>query len=254
MGLDQILQWTPLANTSRHGLTAFSVEATDGFLTSPILPVKVKTAKFPTVSVSANKPNASETDLLHKGDGQFTISRADGDINSPLTVHFTLSGSANFTADYSLNVNGTDVTNTVTIPMGKTSVVVNLVPVDDARGEGTENAILTLSTDSQYTPSASLTKSHATVAIADNEPVISIVANKPSASEINDGVSKGIGQFTIARTTNDTGAAVTVQYVVEGSATQGNDLYLQSQRHNRDQSSDHSTRCKIGRSQRHPCQ
>ena len=69
-------------------------------------------------------------------------------MTSSLTVTLSAGGSA---------TNGTDYTrlgNTVTIPAGRASVVINITPIDDTLSEGTETVDLTLSAGSAYSVDA----------------------------------------------------------------------------------------------------
>jgi len=111
---------------------------------------------LPTVTVHAIDPYASEADTLP---GAFTISRT-GSTASPLTVNFSLAGTATSGADYQA------VGNTIVIPAGAASAQVKFTPLDDALDEGDETVILTLSSGGGYqvgTPASD------TATIADND-------------------------------------------------------------------------------------
>ena len=156
---------------------------------------------LPVVSIVANLPNAAEGGAA----GQFTVSRT-GPTTSALTVNYSLTGST--------ATNGTDYTTiptSITIPVGQSSAVINVVTIQDSLNEGTETVIVTLSTNAAYTVGSPGT---ATVFIADDDrPVVNIVANQPNAAE--GGVS---GQFTITRS-GATGIAITVNISTSGTAT-----------------------------------
>lgn len=111
---------------------------------------------LPSVSVSANDPNASEAG---PDAGQWTFTRT-GDLSQALLVNFVLSGTATNGTDYN------SITQSITIPATKSSVTLDLTPIDDSAVEGSETATLTLSSSAAYTignpPSASIT-------IADND-------------------------------------------------------------------------------------
>jgi len=99
--------------------------------------------------------------------GRWTIERA-GATTAPLAVLFTLDGTATATNDYTLSA-----TNTVTIPVGASSVTITLTPVDDAvSAEGSETAVMTLSADAAYSIGAA---SSATITIADNDTSVPLV-------------------------------------------------------------------------------
>ena len=91
-------------------------------------------------------------------DGKFYFSRPG--TTGDLTVNYDVSGSA---------VNGTDYTalpGTVVIPDGASGVVVNVTPVNDTDGEGTETVVVTVLSGSGYSVDL---PSSATVEINDND-------------------------------------------------------------------------------------
>ena len=100
------------------------------------------------VWIEASTPLTTELGGTHFGDpGVFTIHRPDNNgTNPPLTVYYTVSGTA---------INGTDyetLSGTATIPNAMLSVPVNVLPIpDDLHSESNENVILTLSPDAGYT-------------------------------------------------------------------------------------------------------
>lgn len=116
---------------------------------------------LPVVSIKATDATAAETLRTQTANrGQFTVTRT-GPTTSPLTVNLSAGGSATNGSDY------TRLGNTVTIPAGRTSIVINVNPIDDSLAEGTETVDLTLSAGSTY--SVDGTKGTATVSIEDNE-------------------------------------------------------------------------------------
>jgi hypothetical protein len=167
----------------------------------------------PTISVTA-KPTASE---IGPKAGSFTLSRAGGDLKSPLTVTYTMSGTATNGVDYTL------LTGTATFPAGKPTVVISLTPVDDQTVEAAETAVLTVGAGEAYTVNAA--KSSATVTIADSSPKVTILANRPKASE-NKPTTAGKGQFMVKRSGGNIKSAVTVLYSIGGTATNGVDYPL----------------------------
>jgi hypothetical protein len=108
------------------------------------------------VSVSASIAIASEpgTDA-----GAFTVTRSGG-LSIPLTVHYTLGGTA---------VNGVDyqaLTGSVTIPAGSRFATIVVEPIDDNLVEGPESVIMTISADASYRVDV---LNSATVTIIDND-------------------------------------------------------------------------------------
>jgi hypothetical protein len=131
-----------------------------------------------------------------------------------LTVNYTVTGSA---------TNGTDYTNiplSATFLAGASTALVTVTPTDDALAEATENVVLTLTTGTGYNLG---TTTSATVNIADNEtPFVTIAATDASAAETATGVTANPGTFTLTRLGN-LASALTVNYTVTGSATNGTD-------------------------------
>lgn len=116
-----------------------------------------------TVAVTANATSISEG-----GSTFFTIARSGGGTAVPLTVNYTLSGSAINGSDYTL------LPGSVVIKPGETSTNITLSATADGISEPTEEAILTLSSSPNYTLD---TPSSAAVSILDvDPPAIQVVA------------------------------------------------------------------------------
>ena len=74
--------------------------------------------------------------------GQIVFSRSDpSDTSTPLTLTYTLGGTATIGTDYTATPN---LTGTITIPVGQVSVSVNINALSDGITEGTETIIVTL--------------------------------------------------------------------------------------------------------------
>jgi hypothetical protein len=161
------------------------------------------------VSVSAFDALASESGA---NTGTFRLTRSGSAtlLASPLTVTFTLTGTA---------LNGTDYANvplTATFAAGLPTVDVVVTPLVDATTEGSESVILTLTTVAPYELGAPET---ATVTITDtNSPLVSVMAFDSTASE----TGADFGTFRFART-GSTAAPLTVTFTVTGTATNGVD-------------------------------
>ena len=118
----------------------------------------------PTVSITASDANASESG---PDSGRFTITRNSGN-TVPLTVNFTISGSAGNGVDYQA------IPTSVVIPAGTNAAHVTISPVDDPTVEAAETVTLTLTSSLEYLIGS---PNSATVTIADNDnvpPVVSI--------------------------------------------------------------------------------
>jgi len=156
----------------------------------------------PVVQVTALYPDAAEEGPLP---GTLRISR---DVARPqaLTVGFAITGTA---------INGTDYVRlgtTAIIPANETFVDVVVTPIDDLLPELPETVILTLGTNPIYTIAPGF--GSGTVAIADNEPFVSVVATQPYASE----EGPTTGTFRVSRSGTATGQ-LTVSFQISGTAT-----------------------------------
>jgi hypothetical protein len=122
------------------------------------------------VGVSASVATAREEGPVN---GQFTITRS-GDLGGPLTVNYTLAGTA---------VNGTDYNSiplSLTFAAGQATTNILVIPVNDAEAEFTETVIFTLSGSANY----GISTTTATVAIVDNDPTeLSITVTQPTLLE-----------------------------------------------------------------------
>ncbi|NJL30798.1 MAG: hypothetical protein HC898_03730 [Phycisphaerales bacterium] len=185
----------------------------------------------PIVSITASDATADETAPTSTGKGTFTITRT-GLSNTVINVSFTIQtgeGQAVLGTDYVLRRAGTstDITNNIiTLSSGQTSVVLEVIPIDDNLVESSETVMLTLQTGSNYNINANPAQTTATVTIADNEN-ISVVASDATASE-TDPTGAGKGSFTIVRNGSSAGE-ITVNFTIatgNGHALRGTDYLL----------------------------
>ena len=158
------------------------------------------------ITLAATDSDAGETTTgVTANPGTFTLTRT-GDLTQAITVNYTLSGSATNGTDYS------SLPGTINFAAGVSSAIVTITPTDDNIFEGTETAILTLTTGTGY--ALDLITS-AVVNIADNDlPSISLAVSP--ASVVEDGLSNLVYTFT---RTGSTANALTVNYTVGGNAT-----------------------------------
>jgi hypothetical protein len=117
---------------------------------------------LPTVTIASTAANAAEPNIQ----GAFTISRT-GPTTNALTVHLIASGTAVSGIDYQT------VATPITIPIGASSAVVTVAPIDDATIENSETVVLSLADAAAYITGS---PASASIAIADNDanPVISL--------------------------------------------------------------------------------
>ena len=151
----------------------------------------VVTNLVPVVTLAATQPYTSE-DTNNFPPGDFTISRT-GDTTLPLTVTYSITGTA---------INGVDyltIINSATIPAAASSVDIYVWAIPDSIAEPTETVILTLSNSVNYIRG---TTTPATVYISDtNTPVLSLAAISPSMYER---VTNDYATVTIARNLGNT--------------------------------------------------
>jgi putative intracellular protease/amidase len=164
-------------------------------------------ATLPTVVVAATDNSAAETS---RDTAVFTVTRSGAPLTQPLTVVYSLTGSA---------TNGTDydrLTGSVSIPAGHGSAKVVVRPVDDAVGEANESVILTLKTSTLYALGSAKS---ASATIIDNDTIVQVSAPDPSAAE----AGRDPAVFTVMRTGGPTTQPLTVAYTMSGTATNGSD-------------------------------
>jgi hypothetical protein len=155
---------------------------------------------------------ASETGI---DTGTLRLTRQASDtlpLTSPLTVSFTLTGTA---------TNGIDYTNlplTATFLAGQAAVDVVVMPLADALSEAPESVVLTLNAVAPYTLGS---PASGTVTIADAAPVVPIVvvtAVDAAAAE----AGPDLGAFRLSRTGGLT-SPLAVTFALTGTAVNGTD-------------------------------
>nr|WP_243237177.1 Calx-beta domain-containing protein [Heliobacterium chlorum] len=169
------------------------------------------TAKRPALEVTAVDSGASERKL---DKGRFQISLLSGVTADNLAIAYSVNGSATAGSDYE------KLTGTGMIPKGKSSVNIDIVPIDDKTVEGPETVVLKLENSSAY--SVSLLSS-ATVTIDDDEssslPTVKVTTVTPEISER--GTDKGL--FRIELSSGTASSDLAVKYTVSGDGTPGKD-------------------------------
>lgn len=203
-----------------HTLTAVATDSSGNQSTATPITIlvsnTVSSLSLPTVSLSAGPATAVIGTTNY---AVVTIART-GDTTQPLTVNYTLGGTAVKWDDYYLYGTG-DMPVSVTIPAG--AILTNLVVV--ARGNETganpETATFTLATNAAYGVGS---PASATITIISNTaattplPAVTVTATAPNASRV--GPTNGV--ITVTRT-GDTSAALTVNYSLGGTAANGAD-------------------------------
>jgi Ca2+-binding RTX toxin-like protein len=168
---------------------------------------------LPVITVAATA-NAAETATgVTPNLGVFTLTRLGGNINQPLTVTYSLTGTATNGTDY------TTVANNVIFAAGSNTATVTLTPIDDTIFEGTETAILTLVNGTAYTLG---TTTNATVSIADND--LQPTANLSATQTIVEGNTNPQNVTYTVTLSNTSTQAITVNYATaDGTAKAGLD-------------------------------
>jgi hypothetical protein len=150
--------------------------------------------------------NASEGAGLN---GRFRVGFGpEGSVTEPVSVDYTVNGTASPDADYSA------LSGTVVVSGGQDSFVA-VVPIDDALFEGDETVAITLTATNNPQVLIDVDNGSADLIIADDErPLASAVADRDGAEEpLVD------GQFLIRLSAvNDTSTPVEVNYVTSGTA------------------------------------
>ena len=137
----------------------------------------------------------------------------DGSLDAPLTVNFSVGGTATFNTDYTPTgaATFTASSGTVTIPADSTTATVTLDPSMDTTVESDETAILTVITGASYdvgTPAA------ATGTITNDDTDVTVAVSPSSVEE--DGAPNLV--YTFTRNGVTTGS-LTVNFSVSGTAT-----------------------------------
>ncbi len=155
------------------------------------------------VTISATDNTATEAG---RTTGRFTLTRT-GSTALPLTVHYTVGGTAIGGKDY------VALPGHRTIPAGSATATIIVTPINDRLMERTETVVLQLAPG----PYRVGVPSHATVRLVSDERV-TISATDNTATE----AGRTTGRFTLTRT-GSTALPLTVRYTVGGTAIGGKD-------------------------------
>ncbi|HEX8031624.1 MAG TPA: Calx-beta domain-containing protein [Vicinamibacterales bacterium] len=195
--------------TGVGALAVSTIEATEVKLQNPGGGDDGEEEPTALVSVAAFDSIASETGA---NTGTFRLTRAGSAalLASPLTVTFSLTGTATNTTDYQ------NLPTTATFAANQATVDVVVTPVADGATESAESVILTLTSVAPYDLGSPIA---ATVTITDTDsPLVSVSAFDSTASE----TGPDMGTFRFARTGSVT-ASLTVTFTVTGMAVNGTD-------------------------------
>jgi hypothetical protein len=159
------------------------------------------------VTLSAADAAASEAG---PDPGVFAFTRTGGNPAAQLNVFFALGGTAANNGDFLL------IGGNIIIPAGQLSATLTITPRQDNNVEAAETVVVTLEPRPTY---AIGSPSTATITIADDPAVVTVVATDPDASE--SGANPGV--FTVTRTGGNPAAALTVIVSRGGTASNGSD-------------------------------
>ena len=150
---------------------------------SPRVTLHLMVKASATVSITATAAGAGEPDLP----GEFAVTRT-GSTSAPLTVGYTVGGTASATYDF------TALPGSITIPAGQTRATIAVAPVDDDAIETVETVVITLVASNGYLVSP---PGSASVSIASDDTLgtVSISDLTTSAAE-----PSTAGSFTLTRT------------------------------------------------------
>ncbi len=164
----------------------------------------------PTITLTLSPASVTEdgtTNLV------YTFTRS-GVTTNPLTVNYTLGGTATLNTDYTR----TGTTNTVTFAAGSSTATVTVNPTADTIVESNETVILTLAAGTGYTVG---TPNAVTGTITNDDvtlPSITLAVSPSSVTE--DGTTNLIYTFTRSGVTTN---SLTVNYTLGGTATLNTD-------------------------------
>jgi len=167
---------------------------------------------LPTVTLAVSPASVDENGAPNL---VYTFTRS-GSAATSLTVFYTLAGTAANGTDY-VGVPTKGTTKAVVIPVGSLTAQVTVNPTGDVLGESDETVILRLAPATAYVVG---TVDPVTGTIANDDPVTTITLAVSAPSVLEDGATNLVYTFTRA---GSTAAALSVNYVVSGTAVLGTD-------------------------------
>ena len=179
-----------------------------------------------TLSIVASVPNTKEGSATP---GKFTLTRVGANNADLIVKYVSLTGTAS-TTDYTLTAKTPDgliaetVTtgspyNSITIPASYDSLDIIITPTTDALVEGPETVTMQLGLDPAYVISGT---AYATITIDDNNTALPKVGVTASSIPAYEGPTPQSTYLTFTRT-GSTAGALTVNYTITGTATNGTD-------------------------------
>ncbi|MFT3784992.1 MAG: kelch repeat-containing protein [Tepidisphaeraceae bacterium] len=155
-----------------------------------------------------------DSTLNESGDaGIFRFTRT-GSTASPLVLDVTLGGSAKNGIDYQT------IATPITILAGQSTRDYVIKPIDDALVEGTETVTWEVKQSTAY--AAPTGSTYMTIKLEDNDSAVALPSVSVSAIDNSASESGDTGTFRVTRT-GPTTSALTVNFGLSGSATEGSD-------------------------------
>lgn len=209
---------TPLADTAQEGPETIVLQlgpgngyVLNGSSVATVVLNDDDTA-LPKVSVVATRDRVTENGAQP---GVFTVSRT-GSTAAALTLNFSVGGTASSGSDF------TAVGANVVFPIGASTAVVNVSPINDAISESLETVVLTLNNNANYVRDSTMTS--ATIQIDDDDTqVVTMAVTDASAREVDlsvSGARADTGTFVVSRS-GDVSAPLRVFYSFSGTNGSG---------------------------------
>ena len=173
----------------------------------------VVTTPVPFVAVTTSDAQGSEDGFDSIA---FTFTRNQMNVDQPLTVHYTLTGTAANGSDYPLDAE------LVTFAPNETTVTLTLEPTDDGEAELTETVVLTIAANTDY---AALNPSVASATILDNEP-ITLRLTSTSKTNMYEPLPTDTVTLRVTRLGSLVGDVFTAELTSSGGATENDDFLL----------------------------
>lgn len=169
------------------------------------------------ITLSVPDASATEADRSQPGvtpdPGVFLLTRS-GDASAPLTVYYSVAGTALHGTDYEA------LPGSVTFPAGETQRAVTLMPRHDGFGEGPETVLLSIADGNDAYRAAAASSGTVTIHDhPDDKPLLEVMASGTIAAE-----PSTHGQFRF--TAKGGSGTLTVNYTISGTATAGGDYSI----------------------------
>jgi hypothetical protein len=168
------------------------------------------------VTVTASTPQSAEAGPVN---GIFTVTRS-GDTSAPMTVHYTVGGTAVADSDY------VALPGVATIAAGSATTTVVVTPIDDSLYESNETVILTLIADATYSVGS---PSAGTITIAsDDLPPDLLVASMTAPATAGADIDILVSDTTKNQGTGSAPQSSTGFYLSANTALDSTDVWLGS--------------------------